>query len=900
MSNRSIALPSLFNRPLEENFISLDWAPLRRGVRGIMLSMLMLLAMAAYASDQVDSTGTEPSGGGCIQIASTGEITGFCGPRGSFDAQCTAFWQSVTGDSSVFGYGGGYGSLCFGSGGGSGRVTTSIGYLQPTCPGDALLTGSTCTCRPGTGADPTHKQCWPVVDVTLPHDCPLCELLRGNPIVPLRGVKKEFVDTGLRVGHLPLTLTYDSTGRAPGVQRETATAVLRPGLGELWFSSLHRRLVPQADTNVVVQRGDGRALAFQAQGGGSFAGVAGRADRLTAQQTAGQTTWQYINAQDNSRELYDASGQLASITWSDGARVNFTYSTESWATVNGEGQTVLLSGTNRVRFGNWQWIEKTVTGNFECAKWVFGYDPDTQHYKVCQVATVTPADAPAGGYLLSAQDERGRSLAFRYDSQGRIARIEDAAGQAIVFAYDTLGNLETVGWPDGQVRRFVYENAALPWALTGVVDEAAARHASFGYDADGRAVSTELAGGVNRYVASYVSAPQATVTEAYDIPHQLIIRTHAWSAPQGTVVVNPNGSSAGLAATSVNGRTYLSGQSQAAGAGCTASTSGQALDANGNPLSRDDFNGTRSCYVHDPSRFLQTGLVEGLAQSADCAAVTAAGAALPAGARRTTTQWHPDWSFTIKVAAPGQITTSIYNGQPDPFNGNAIASCAPSSAVLPDGKPIAVLCKQVEQSTTDADGHLGFSAGLQAGVANRVSTWTYDARGQVLSSTGPRTAVNDTTTSVYYVDTTADHTSGDRYTVTNAAGEVTTFNRYDKYGNVLQSTDANGNVTLNTYDARQRLLTRSLGGETTTYTYDAVGQLTKATQVDGSWVGYEYDDAHRQVAVKDHLGNRIDYQLDNTSNKTGQSVKDPSGNLRRSMAQVLDALGRTQQTSGSE
>jgi YD repeat-containing protein len=220
--------------------------------------------------------------------------------------------------------------------------------------------------------------------------------------------------------------------------------------------------------------------------------------------------------------------------------------------------------------------------------------------------------------------------------------------------------------------------------------------------------------------------------------------------------------------------------------------------------------------------------------------------------------------------------------------------------VLPDGKPIAALCKRVEQSTTDADGHLGFSAGLQAGVANRVSTWTYDALGQVLTAKGPRTAVNDTTTTAYYGDTTADHTLGDRYTVTNAAGEVTTFNQYDKYGNVLQSTDGNGIVTLNTYDARQRLLTRSVGGETTTYAYDAIGQLTRITQADGSWVGYEYDDAHRQVAVTDHLGNRIDYQLDNAGSKTSERVKDPSGQLRRSMARVLDALDRLQQTSGTE
>lgn len=41
----------------------------------------------------------------------------------------------------------------------------------------------------------------------------------------------------------------------------------------------------------------------------------------------------------------------------------------------------------------------------------------------------------------------------------------------------------------------------------------------------------------------------------------------------------------------------------------------------------------------------------------------------------------------------GKLTIDVYNGQPDPFNGNAIASCASASARLVDGKPIAVLCK---------------------------------------------------------------------------------------------------------------------------------------------------------------------------------------------------------------
>jgi YD repeat-containing protein len=378
----------------------------------------------------------------------------------------------------------------------------------------------------------------------------------------------------------------------------------------------------------------------------------------------------------------------------------------------------------------------------------------------------------------------------------------------------------------------------------------------------------------------------------------VIYRTYGWVAPQGAVLTKPNGSSGGLQATTIGGKTYLAGQDQPAGAGCTASSSAQTYDANGNVASKNDFNGTRSCYASDLTRNLQVASVLGLTQSQDCAAVTQVNAALPSGARKTSTQWHPDWSLPSKVAEPGQITTSIYNGQPDPLNGNAIASCAPGAAPLLDGKPIAVLCKRVVQSTTDTDGHLGFNASLQSGVVNRVSTWTYNEYGQVLTAKGPRTAVNDTTTYAYYTDTTADHTIGDLKTFTNAAGKVTTYDKYNKLGQLLQSTDANGNVTVNTYDTRQHLLTSSVAGETTTYAYDPVGQLVQVTQADGSWVVYEYDDAHRQKAVKDNLGNRIESQLDSAGSKTGESVKDPTGGLKRNLSRVLDALGRIQQSTG--
>jgi YD repeat-containing protein len=96
------------------------------------------------------------------------------------------------------------------------------------------------------------------------------------------------------------------------------------------------------------------------------------------------------------------------------------------------------------------------------------------------------------------------------------------------------------------------------------------------------------------------------------------------------------------------------------------------------------------------------------------------------------------------------------------------------------------------------------------------------------------------------------------------------------------------------------MLSSTVGGQTTSYTYDPVGQLKKVTRPDTSWVGYDYDAAHRLIAAYDNLGNRVDYTLDNAGNKTAENVKDPAGVLRKQLARSIDALGRVQQTSGRE
>lgn len=364
------------------------------------------------------------------------------------------------------------------------------------------------------------------------------------------------------------------------------------------------------------------------------------------------------------------------------------------------------------------------------------------------------------------------------------------------------------------------------------------------------------------------------------------------------MVVDPLGVSSTISSVNLGGANFISSQSQPAGSGCLASTSSAAHDAQGNTTRSDDFNGNRSCYAHDLSRNLETTRVEGLATTAACSSVTGFGATLPAGSRKTSTQWHPDWRLESKKAEAGRITTSVYNGQPDPLNGNAIASCAPASALLPDGKPIAVLCKQIEQATMDTNGTLGFAAVLDSSATPRIQSWTYNAFGQILTHDGPRTDVSDVTTYTYYSSTTANYTKGDLQSMTNPLGKTTQYTKYNPHGQVLESTDPNGVLTTHTYDLRQRRLSTTVAGQTTGYTYDAAGQLLRVTQPDGSYVGYAYDAAHRQTAVFDNLGNRIEYTLDNAGNRTAEHVKDPAGTLRRQRGWVFDALGRVQQATG--
>jgi YD repeat-containing protein len=517
-----------------------------------------------------------------------------------------------------------------------------------------------------------------------------------------------------------------------------------------------------------------------------------------------------------------------------------------------------------------------------------------------------PNIAPRPGMLLSMTDQAGRQLRFTYNPAGQLISLTDPADGVYQYLYNSIGNLIKRISPDNQERLYHYNEPTninngvacnyppegQPGALTGITDENATRLADYKYNCDGKAVSTEHTGGVEKYSFTYSGYTSATEIDPLGTTRKYTFADIVSAIrPTSTTQPGPNGQ--GTVSSSI---TY---------------------DAQGNIASQVDFSGERSCYNYELSRNLEAVRIEGLPGANACPANVAAHI-LPTPVlgstvtqRKISTQWHPNWRLPVKRAQPNAITIWVYHGQPDPTAGNAIASCAPAQALLPDDKPIAVLCKQIEQATTDVTGSSGFAAIATPGVAPRIWTYTYNERGQVLTADGPRTdnGILDRTTYTYHPATTSDVMQGDLASITNAAGQTTTFTHYDKHGRVLRSTDAYGLRTEHTYHARGWLLSttvtapansqESAQANTSSFEYDATGQLIKASTPEGGNITYSYDAAHRLIGITDTFGNSITYTLDPMGNRLQEHTKDPNAVLAQQVNRVLDALNRVQQSMGS-
>ena len=185
-------------------------------------------------------------------------------------------------------------------------------------------------------------------------------------------------------------------------------------------------------------------------------------------------------------------------------------------------------------------------------------------------------------------------------------------------------------------------------------------------------------------------------------------------------------------------------------------------------------------------------------------------------------------------------------------------------------------------STTDPDGNttsysydgLNRLVKTTDALGNTTST-QYDALGDVIADhqpigpTSPRT--NTTTWAARSRKSTRRLSDG----LTGRPVTPTTTYTYDANGNLLSTTDPDGDTTWTVYDALNRVV-RSLScpGQrpqrhalVTTTTYDAVGNVLSVTDPDGNVTSYVYDRLNRQVEVINPLRN------------TSSTVYDADGDL---------------------
>ncbi|HSX65229.1 MAG TPA: type IV secretion protein Rhs, partial [Pseudoxanthomonas sp.] len=448
-------------------------------------------------------------------------------------------------------------------------------------------------------------------------------------------------------------------------------------------------------------------------------------------------------------------------------------------------------------------------------------------------------------------------------ADGRLVEISLPGGQSVSYAYDAGGSLSEVDYGAGAVKRYHYGEQGLTTSefshlLTGITSEDGQRYASFGYDAYGRVTSSRLHG-----VSGFVSSTQLDYVSADTV----------------NVVTDEHGL-----------KTYKFGPSPYR-----------------RPLSITESDGTvANQFISD--RLAKTtdkkGVVTNYSYTDGFLFETRHATGTPEQRRVTLTRDAGKRVVQREVygkAGASEVLTSVERTAYDAL-GRTVATCriepsvAAASSYVCGSQELAPLGVRQTLLTycaqSDVDGGLCPAVGLVKAVVSpatsgaNVTAYTYYPNDDATCASAP---------------TTCPHRKGDLWKVTNALGQVTETLRYDGAGRVLSVKDANGVITDLEYHPRGWLTARKVRGtddaseaddQVIRIAYWPTGLVKQVTQPDGAFTAYEYDAAHRLVAIADNAGNRIEYLLDNAGNRIQEDTQDANGTLKRTLSRVYNQLGQ--------
>lgn len=270
------------------------------------------------------------------------------------------------------------------------------------------------------------------------------------------------------------------------------------------------------------------------------------------------------------RHSYSASilfaGNTASLTFDDG-RISLFAVNGSTATgepserglLNQSGQTWVYSGPDNqtLTFDTLGRLVSVRNPAGQTSKVAYGYDSDFNN-------------------LVTVTDSRGHKLSWTEDAGGVMSKM--ATGSlTVAYEYSTTGQLvsatrQVAG--KSMMRAYVYEDVNDPDRLTGLIDERGVRFATWTYDDQGRAVSSEHAGGADKVTIAYVDDSTTKVTNA--LGHTV---TYTYAVAAGT-----------------RRMTYVQGEPAP---GCPISNSSFTYDARGQIATKTDARGYVTTFVYD-------------------------------------------------------------------------------------------------------------------------------------------------------------------------------------------------------------------------------------------------------------------------------------------------------------
>jgi len=228
------------------------------------------------------------------------------------------------------------------------------------------------------------------------------------------------------------------------------------------------------------------------------------------------------------------------------------------------------------------------------------------------------------GNIVTVTDHLGNSLSFTEGSNHQ-PLVMNAPGVQVTYEYDASQRLSSVRRVvDGEVtqRKYHYEVMDNPNLLTGITDELGVRYATWSYDAEGRAISSEHAGGADRVEIAYNDDGSATVTNELGKK-----ATYRFQTIQGIKRI-----------TAIEGEPSPN---------CPSSNSTFTYDDRGLLKTKTDNKGIVTTYDYN-DRGLEVTRTEAIGTPQ---------------ARTVTTEWHPSMYLPLAVTEPDRITRYQYNAQ---------------------------------------------------------------------------------------------------------------------------------------------------------------------------------------------------------------------------------------------